>query len=77
MERGGWKTDRVMKQIYTHTFEEQRIQIDNIIDSYFSSMYDTKYDTKEKKYRKYDTFRVDQTGVEPVSEAPSPVLLQA
>ena len=37
MERGGWKTDRVMKETYTHTFSEPREQFDDLIDSYFES----------------------------------------
>lgn len=35
MERGGWKTDAVIKNVYTHTFSEQRIEVDNIIDTFF------------------------------------------
>ena len=37
LERGGWKTDYVMKQVYTHTFSDKRIETDTIIDSYFES----------------------------------------
>lgn len=36
MERGGWKTDKVMKRVYTHTFSKERQQVDNIIDNYFT-----------------------------------------
>ena len=36
-ERGGWKTDRVMKSVYTETFTEERKRFDNIIDEYFSA----------------------------------------
>lgn len=35
-ERGGWKTDRVMKKVYTHTFCDERKAVDSIIDNYFS-----------------------------------------
>ncbi len=38
MERGGWKTDTVMKRVYTHTFSNERIKVDNIIDEYFETM---------------------------------------
>lgn len=34
-ERGGWKSDRVMKGVYQHTFSEQRKAVDNLIDGYF------------------------------------------
>lgn len=37
-ERGGWKTDRVMKKVYTHTFSEERQNVDNKIDSYFENI---------------------------------------
>lgn len=38
LERGGWKTDKVMKQVYTHTFSQERIKVDGIIDTYFENM---------------------------------------
>lgn len=37
-ERGGWKTDQVMKRVYTQTFSEERVRVDNIIDDYFSGI---------------------------------------
>ena len=38
MERGGWKTDKVMKKIYTHTFSEVREAFDATIDNYFENI---------------------------------------
>lgn len=38
MERGGWKSDKVMKKVYTHTFPEERQKVDNIIDGYFEEL---------------------------------------
>lgn len=38
MERGGWKTDKVMKKVYTHTFSEEREKVDSIIDDYFKNL---------------------------------------
>lgn len=35
MERGGWKTPSVMKNVYQHTFSEQRRIVDAQIDAYF------------------------------------------
>ncbi len=35
MERGGWKTDKVMKQVYQHTFSEERQAVDDAVDAYF------------------------------------------
>ena len=54
-ERGGWKTDYVMKNVYTHTFSDERNKADEKIDNYFNSIvdsvnnikHDTKYDTKK------------------------------
>ena len=47
MERGGWSTPNVMKNVYQHTFSEERKLVDERIDDYFNSLiYDTKYDTK-------------------------------
>ena len=37
-ERGGWKTDTVMKKVYTHTFSSERVIVDNIIDDYFENI---------------------------------------
>lgn len=34
-ERGGWKSDQVMKKVYMQTFSEERERIDDIIDGYF------------------------------------------
>lgn len=34
-ERGGWKTDHVMKSVYTETFSEERQRVDDIVDGYF------------------------------------------
>lgn len=34
-ERGGWKTDKVMKNVYMQTFSEERERVDELIDSYF------------------------------------------
>ncbi|MBS6956547.1 MAG: tyrosine-type recombinase/integrase [Enterocloster asparagiformis] len=38
LERGGWKTDKVMKQVYTHTFTPERQKVDIIIDQYFEKL---------------------------------------
>ncbi len=34
-ERGGWKSDQVMKKVYMQTFSEERERIDDIMDGYF------------------------------------------
>lgn len=38
MERGGWKTPNVMKSVYQHTFTEERIAVDDKMDSYFETL---------------------------------------
>lgn len=37
-ERGGWKTDRVMKKVYTHTFSAEREAVDSVINNYFENI---------------------------------------
>ncbi|MFT4144058.1 MAG: hypothetical protein QM644_06335 [Mobilitalea sp.] len=52
MERGGWKTDKIMKQIYTHTFSKELEKVDTLIDSYFRTVVGTKdTDIDLKKYK--------------------------
>ena len=36
-QRGGWKTDDVMKKVYTHVFTESRIEADKKIDAAFEA----------------------------------------
>jgi integrase len=52
MERGGWKTDKVMKKVYTHTFSKEREIVDTAIDNYFESVVGvTENDIDLKKYK--------------------------
>lgn len=37
-ERGGWKSDSVMKKVYMETFSEERRRFDAIIDTYFENI---------------------------------------
>lgn len=37
-ERGGWKTDKVMKKVYTHTFSKEREEVDKTIDNFFEEV---------------------------------------
>lgn len=37
-ERGGWASDRVMKDVYMQTFSEDRERYDDIIDNYFEDI---------------------------------------
>lgn len=54
LERGGWKSDKVMKRVYTHTFSDKRLETDNVIDQYFEEVLDIKSKDAafdEKKYK--------------------------
>ena len=54
LERGGWKSDKVMKRVYTHTFSDKRLETDNVIDQYFKEVLDIKSKDAafdEKKYK--------------------------
>ena len=44
-ERGGWKTDTVMKKVYTHTFSTERIMVDDTVDDYFGRI--VQHETKK------------------------------
>lgn len=33
-EQGGWKTDQVMKKVYTQTFPDEHVQAGKTIDKY-------------------------------------------
>ena len=37
-ERGGWSTPQTMERVYQHTFDKDRIQVDDIIDDYFNGV---------------------------------------
>lgn len=49
MQRGGWKNDGVLKQVYRHAMKDKTSEMSDRINSHFSEMYDTKYDTKKEK----------------------------
>ena len=48
-ERGGWKTDEVMKRIYTQTFSDERVRVDNTIDNYFESIVNSEKSSADDK----------------------------
>ena len=35
MERGGWATNSTLKNVYQHTFSEERQRVDDAINNYF------------------------------------------
>ncbi|WP_313132581.1 site-specific integrase [Anaerocolumna sp.] len=56
MERGGWKTDEVMKKVYTHTFSKEREIVDEVIDDYFQKMLQVKNENVDiQKYKAWLT----------------------
>lgn len=48
-ERGGWKSDKVMKRVYQQTFSEERENVDKKIDAYFEKKMQHECNTKKKK----------------------------
>lgn len=50
-ERGGWKTDRVMKKVYTHTFSRERQEVDNRIGDYFNEIIGSQPGVDTEKYK--------------------------
>ena len=45
-ERGGWKSDKIMKTVYTQTFSEIRTAVDDKIDGYFDNIANQSTGTK-------------------------------
>lgn len=68
MQRGGWSSDRVLKQIYRHALDDKTKEMSDKANAHFTELYDTKYDTNKKRARKSEPFTMDQTGVEPDKE---------
>lgn len=48
-ERGGWTSDKVMKNTYMQTFSEERERVDNIIDHYFENIMQHEIQHKNEK----------------------------
>lgn len=48
-ERGGWKTDKIMKAVYQQTFSDEREAVDKKIDEYFENKMQDKCKTGNKK----------------------------
>lgn len=48
-ERGGWSTDHTLKRVYQHTFSQQRIEVDKMVDSFFESKVQQKIEHKSRK----------------------------
>lgn len=48
-DRGGWKSDKVMKKTYMQVFSDERIKVDNIIDDYFENAMQHEMQHKKKR----------------------------
>ncbi len=48
MQRGGWKTDVVLKTIYRHALDDKQREMSNTANNYFSELCNTKYNTQQK-----------------------------
>ena len=46
MERGGWSSDKTMKQTYQHTMSEKQKQVADDLDNYFEKQLNLKIATK-------------------------------
>ena len=49
-ERGGWKSDKIMKRVYTQTFAEDRERVDDTIDEYFENILNGKEQKKKETH---------------------------
>lgn len=52
-ERGGWKTDDVMKKVYTQTFAEERVKVDDKMDSYFNAFVQPNPEENNTRYKTF------------------------
>lgn len=48
MERGGWSSDTVLKQVYRHAMSDRQKEMNAIANSHFTQLCNTKCNTKEK-----------------------------
>ena len=48
-ERGGWKSDKIMKKVYTQTFPEERVKVDDMIDDYFEKVMQNEMQNEKEK----------------------------
>ena len=46
MQRGGWGSDTVLKQVYRHALSDQSESLNHVINDHFSNLCNTKYHTK-------------------------------
>ncbi len=46
MERGGWSTPNTLKNVYQHTFSEERRHVDEQIDDFFNTLLDDEPEEK-------------------------------
>ncbi|MCU6762368.1 site-specific integrase [Brotonthovivens ammoniilytica] len=56
MQRGGWGSDAVLKNVYRHVLEDKAEQMNQIANGYFESLCNTKYNTKKTKPLKIQGF---------------------
>jgi len=55
-ERGGWKSDRIMKRVYMQTLPDERRKVDAMIDNYFENI--IKPEVGEIDQKKYQAWLV-------------------
>lgn len=46
MQRGGWSSDAVLKQVYRHALSDKAEELNNVANDHFSKLCNTKYNTK-------------------------------
>ena len=49
MARGGWKTDKVLNKVYTHTMEKKSQEVAKIANSYFDDIMQHEMQHKKEK----------------------------
>lgn len=68
MKRGGWSSDRILKEVYRHAMDEKTKEMNDKANEHFRNMYDTIYDTNKKEAPETEAFGMPATGIEPDKE---------
>lgn len=60
MERGGWSTNHTLKEVYQHTFSDERQLVDDKIDDYFSKLLED--EKQEDSMTKHEEMKTKMKG---------------
>lgn len=65
MQRGGWSSDRILKEVYRHTMSDHTKQMTRIANDHFTKLLTQNLTQTSEKPRIYRVKRLPATGIEP------------